>query len=121
MPKLILAAEDNIALGTAYKSTLEKAGYAVVWVKTGAELLHEAKHGAFDLILSDIMMAGGSGDLAIGMMREEGLATPILVVTAKERVDLPPGVTVLHKPITLDALVAEVGKRLGETPAGAGS
>jgi PAS domain S-box-containing protein len=62
----ILLVEDNAEVRVAVSSQLESLGYAVVAVSSGPEALQElAVPDRFDLVLSDVVMAGGMTGLDV--------------------------------------------------------
>lgn len=59
--KRILHVDDEADTLAVVKTILEKEGYEVVSVNSGAKALKEVKVNGFDLLLLDIMMPGMSG------------------------------------------------------------
>jgi DNA-binding response OmpR family regulator len=57
--------------------------FEVRTVGTGAEALGAAAEWRPDIILLDVMMPGMDGPTVLSRLREEGVATPVLFVTAR--------------------------------------
>lgn len=74
---------------------LEKGGYEVESFESAEELLESLEHGHFDVLLLDVMLPGMSGEDVIVRIREKGINTPILMVTA--RVDIETKVSTFRK------------------------
>ncbi len=83
----LLLAEDNARLQTLLAEALNSAGYGVDLVRTVADLAAGAASTTYDLIIVDLGLPDGDGLDAIKQLRLSGLATPILVVTARGSVD----------------------------------
>ena len=79
----ILVVEDEPGIAFALKADLETEGYAVTVATTGNDALRLAQPDAFDLILLDIMLPGKDGFEVCRGLRRAGLATPIVLLTAK--------------------------------------
>ena len=85
MAKTILVAEDNPEIRDIIRATLEFAGYEVVEAVNGQEALDAiARHGSFDLILSDIQMPVMDGIELVKKCRAGAApTTPILALSAE--------------------------------------
>jgi len=84
-PRLLLA-EDEPHIRRVLTSLLEGAGFDVTVTRNGREALDElAGPGAFDLVLSDLMMPEVTGLELLASLRElshrSGL--PVIILTAK--------------------------------------
>ena len=53
----------------------------------GEEGLYEAESGVYDLILLDLMLPEKNGFQVLKELREKGITTPVLIMTAKESLD----------------------------------
>ncbi|MDG9705929.1 response regulator transcription factor [Streptomyces sp. DH37] len=82
MRVLIVEDERRLALSLARGLTAE--GFAVDVAHDGAEGLHRAKEGPYDLIVLDIMLPGMNGYRICSALRAAGDETPILMLTAKD-------------------------------------
>ena len=83
----ILIAEDDQELRALFSHVLMKNGYAVKGVSHGAEALEELERDYYDLIISDIMMPVMDGYTLVRRLREDGINTPVLMITAKDAFD----------------------------------
>nr|WP_133007646.1 7TM diverse intracellular signaling domain-containing protein [Marinobacter sp. JH2] len=78
----ILCAEDNELNQRLVSLLVERTGAELVHVLNGAEALERATKEAFDLILMDIQMPVMNGRDATLALREAGVNTPIIALTA---------------------------------------
>lgn len=80
----VLVVEDEERLADGLRSGLEVEGFAVDVALTGSEGLSKARTEPYDAIVLDIMLPGMNGFRVCSTLREEGVWTPILMLTAKE-------------------------------------
>ena len=80
----ILIVEDEVRLAEALRQGLNRRGYDTVAVNDGAEGYQRARSGGFDLILLDLMLPGMSGYKVLEALRQDGVTTPTLMLTAKD-------------------------------------
>ncbi len=110
----ILVVDDEPRLAGAVKRGLEAEGFAVDVASTGDEGLWMATEVAYDAIVLDIMLPGISGYTVCARLREAGVWTPILMLTAKlgeydEAEALDTGADgYLSKPFSFVVLVAHI-------------
>ena len=83
----LLFAEDDRDLGRAVKTLLERSGYSVDVVHDGADAVDYALGGDYDGLILDWMMPKKSGVEVLKTLREHGLETPCLLLTARDGVD----------------------------------
>ena len=83
----ILLVEDERELSNVVKKLLTVSGYEVTCAYDGLAGLEEARYGEYDCVVMDIMMPKMDGLTALGKMREAGLSTPVLLLTAKAELD----------------------------------
>ena len=79
----VLVVEDNADLAFAVTTALQSEGFDVVVASTGPEGVARACDGDADLIVLDLMLPGFDGYRVIRTLREDGIKTPILVLTAR--------------------------------------
>jgi two-component system OmpR family response regulator len=80
----VLVVEDEKQLADGLRDGLEAEGFAVDLAYDGTEGLWMAREHPYDAILLDIMLPGMNGFRVCAALREEGIWTPILMLTAKD-------------------------------------
>jgi two-component system OmpR family response regulator len=83
----VLVVEDEVSLAETIKDGLLAAGFAVDLVHNGVDGLWQATetpHGAYDVVVLDIMLPALSGYEVCRQLRAKGVWTPILMLTAKD-------------------------------------
>ena len=114
MKEKILIAEDEKELAKAIKIILEYSGYEVTITNNGLEALQKTDEESFNCIILDIMMPVMNGIDSLKEMRENGVNTPIILLTAKSQIDdkvegLDAGANdYLTKPFNKDELLARI-------------
>ncbi len=83
----ILFAEDDRDLCRAVKALLEHSGYSVDVVHNGNDALDYAEGGAYDGLILDWMMPELSGVQVLEQLRGRRVATPCLMLTARDAVE----------------------------------
>lgn len=83
----ILIVEDEINIADGLQTVLRKEGYDTDAVYDGLSGLDYIMSGIYDLILLDIMLPKMNGLEVLKKAREEGIAAPILLLTAKSQID----------------------------------
>lgn len=82
--KTILCIEDDRFIGEMYTRSLQREGYDVTWVVTGADGAREAVKKQYDLILLDVMLPEQQGTEVLQQLRGSTDKVPksrILVLT----------------------------------------
>jgi DNA-binding response OmpR family regulator len=117
MTKRVLLADDDSDLRFLTELTLSEAGFEVVTVTNGKEVVQEAQKGKFDIILLDAEMPFMTGFEAYRELRSDPLTStiPVLFLTASEPQE---SVRYLLKPFDADELSALVKKIIGTSTAG---
>lgn len=107
-------AEDDHKIAGLLKLALEENSYQVTIVSNGIEALETFSATPFHLLIVDIMMPGLNGIQVCRKLREKGIQTPVLMLTAMGTVDdkvtgLDAGADdYLVKPFHLKELLARV-------------
>ena len=78
----ILVVEDDPVIGKSLHKGLSEAGHACTWVKDGGRGLDQALSQRFDAVVLDQMLPGESGLTVLARMRQQGIATPVILLTA---------------------------------------
>jgi two-component system OmpR family response regulator len=76
--------EDEEVLAASLARGLEADGFAVDVAHDGIDGLWRATEGTYDAIVLDLMLPGMSGFKVCRSLREAGVWTPILILTAKD-------------------------------------
>jgi DNA-binding response OmpR family regulator len=110
----ILVVEDDQKILSALKRGLERQSYAVDAVANGGEGLSMAISEPYDLVILDRMLPDVEGLKILKSMREASIQTPVLLLTAKDKVlDRAEGLNAgaddyLVKPFAFVELIARV-------------
>ena len=78
----VLVVEDEPRLAEGLRAGLVADGFAVDVALTGTDGLWLAREMPFDAIVLDVMLPGVAGDRICRLLRDEGVWTPILMLTA---------------------------------------
>jgi DNA-binding response OmpR family regulator len=80
----LLLVEDDVMVASGIKLGLSGAGYAVDWVGSAERALEVTRAEAFDLAVIDIGLPGMDGLGLTQVLRKEGHAMPVLILTARD-------------------------------------
>jgi two-component system, OmpR family, response regulator len=83
----VLIIEDEVRSAQEIADWLGESGWAVETACDGVQGLQRAREGAFDALVVDRMLPGLDGLSLTARLRDEGVDTPILFVTAMSTVD----------------------------------
>jgi DNA-binding response OmpR family regulator len=83
----ILVVEDEARIAGFIKKGLEEESYAVDVVNNGSDALDWVATASYNVILLDVMLPGLNGFEVSRLLRERGVTTPILMLTARDEVD----------------------------------
>ena len=86
-PARLLVVEDEQKVANALREGLEGEGYDVVVERTGEGAFFRLNTETFDLILLDVMLPGRDGLEILTTLRERGVTTPVLVLTARDTLE----------------------------------
>jgi two-component system copper resistance phosphate regulon response regulator CusR len=118
-----LVVEDDRRVGRFIEKGLREASYVVDLVENGDAGLRAAMSGAHDVIVLDLMLPGRDGFSVLRTLREKGIATPVICLTARDGVDdrirgLDLGADdYLAKPFSFAELMARIRALLRRGPA----
>src|SRR5499433_3807831 len=119
----VLIIEDERKTAAYLRKGLTENGFVVDVAADGAGGLAQASTGAFDLIVLDVMLPGQDGWSVLGALRQAGVQTPVLFLTARDAVeDRVKGLDLgaddyLVKPFAFSELLARVRSILRRGPA----
>ncbi len=111
----ILLIEDDTVLGAAVRDQIAGDGHSVDWVQRLDAADRVLAVASYDLLLLDLMLPDGRGLPYLKRLRERQLTTPVIVLTALDRVsDRIEGLNAgaddyLVKPFDLAELSARMG------------
>ncbi|MEE2638569.1 MAG: response regulator transcription factor [Acidobacteriota bacterium] len=80
----LLVVEDEAKVADALREGLEGEGYDVIVETTGESAFFRLSTDRFDVILLDLMLPGRDGLEILSALREKGLETPVVVLTARD-------------------------------------
>ncbi|HWP37524.1 MAG TPA: response regulator transcription factor [Gemmatimonadales bacterium] len=117
----VLVVEDDRTVGQFVQRGLEEQRMQVDLVADGQAALERASQGPYDVIVLDLRLPGLSGVEVLRTLRDRGVATPVLVLTAQDALESK--VTALRtgaddyvtKPFAFEELLARV-EALGRRP-----
>jgi len=78
----ILVVEDDRAIAMALRDDLSYEGYEVTCASDGRQGLEKALTGSFDAVILDILLPRMNGFEVCQRLREAGVTTPVLLLTA---------------------------------------
>lgn len=122
----VLVIEDDIKAAGFITKGLRESGYVVDHAEDGHQALERALSETYDVMVVDRMLPGPNGIKVVETVRSEGIATPVLFLSAlgdvEDRVDglKAGGDDYLVKPFALSELLARIealtrrGKAQGE-------
>ena len=117
----ILVVEDDSTVGRFVQRGLEEHGANVDLVADGAEGLERGSRGEYDVLVLDLRLPSLTGIEVLRTLRDRGVSTPVLVLTAQDSVDskiqaLRLGADdYVTKPFSFEELLARV-EALGRRP-----
>ncbi len=80
----LLLVEDNVPLADELVASLTRQGYATDWLADGRDADYQGSSEPYDLIVLDLGLPGKPGLEALRAWRSRGLATPVLILTARD-------------------------------------
>ena len=114
MNKKILVIEDEPGIGMAIKDELEFEGFAVQLARDGLAGFEAIQRSSPQLIVLDLMLPGKNGFQICKEIRERGITTPVVILTARaQEADKVRGLELgaddyVTKPFSLAELVARI-------------
>lgn len=110
----VLVIEDEVKVASFISKGLEEEAYEVEVVYNGRDGLDRLTSDRYDIVLLDLMIPEISGLEVLKTIRERGVNTPVLIITAKSsKEDVVRGLDTgsddyLTKPFSFDELLARI-------------
>jgi len=110
----VLVVEDDPRVARLVERALNEAGHRAETAPDGPDGLTRAQSGAFDVVVLDVMLPEMDGLTVCRTMRQQGVRTPVILLTARDAVpDRVRGLDAgaddyLVKPFALEELLARV-------------
>ena len=126
-PMRVLVVEDNVALADGVRRGLVAEGFDVDVANDGLDGDWRAREFPYDVIVLDILLPGRNGFEICRGLRADGIATPILMLTAKDgELDEAEGLDLgaddyVTKPFSFTVLVARLRALLRRAQSDGGS
>ena len=114
----ILIVEDEFNLADVLRKSLEKEKYVIDISGDGEDASYNIRSNIYDLVILDVMLPGMDGFEILKKMREEEIASKVIMLTAKSTLDdklegLQNGANdYITKPFHIEELVASVNIQL---------
>src|SRR5436190_1685473 len=86
-PVRVLVVEDERKLAQVLESAMRSEHYDVVVAPTGDDGFVRVNAETFDLVVLDLMLPGRNGLEILQTLRQRHIATPVLILTARDGVD----------------------------------
>jgi two-component system OmpR family response regulator len=83
----VLVVEDDVRMAALLRRGLERAGYAVDVVGNGADAVWAGQELSYDAVVLDVMIPRPDGIEVCRQWRAAGRWMPVLLLTARDRVD----------------------------------
>jgi len=83
----ILVVEDEVKVANALKEGLEDERYEAVVAHTGEDAFFRINTEQFDVIILDVMLPGRDGLQILTSIRNHGIHTPVLLLTARDTLE----------------------------------
>ncbi len=83
----VLVVEDELKMASLLRRGLVEAGHAADVARTGDDALWMARAVDYDAVVLDLMLPGLSGVEVCRRLREDGIWSPVLMLTARDGVE----------------------------------
>ena len=118
----VLVVDDEEIVRESLGGWLEKDGYPVASAPDGLSALERLKGERWNVILLDLKMPGGTGEMALERLKTSTLTSniPVIVVSGTEDPKAPEtvkglgAVDFVKKPVDVEALADSVQKLVGK-------
>ena len=83
----ILIIEDQLKVAQSLQHGLESERFDVTVASTGEDGFFLVSSQVFDLLILDLMLPGRDGLEILRTVRQRGLATPVIILSARDTVE----------------------------------
>lgn len=83
----VLLIEDDLILGESLKEYLENNNTEVVWIQDDRKVKEALLLSEYDVIVLDLILKYEKGENILKNLREKGIRTPIIIMTAKSKIE----------------------------------
>jgi len=83
----LLVVEDDVKMAALVRRGLSEEGAAVDVARTGEDALWMAAAAPYDALVLDVMLPGIDGFETCRRLRDDGVWTPVLLLTARDSVE----------------------------------
>ena len=84
---MILLVEDDVTIGRSLAQGLGAAGFAVRWLRAGAQVVEAVAAGDVAVVVLDVGLPDADGMALCRQLRAEGHRLPVLMLTARASLD----------------------------------
>jgi len=82
----LLLLEDDAATADAVCAGLTRSGFTVTWAANAPDAVQQVASNRFDAVILDVVVPAGSGYDVLRRLRDDGDDVPVLMLTARDRV-----------------------------------
>jgi two-component system nitrogen regulation response regulator NtrX len=113
MTRVLIVDDDQTTLASISRA-FRLAGYEAVVCDHAARAISMLQHERFDIVFSDVVMAGKDGLTMLAELRELGIGVPVIMISGQATVDMAVRATrlgavdFLEKPVSADRLLLTV-------------
>jgi two-component system nitrogen regulation response regulator GlnG len=122
----VLLVEDDVSIALVITAALEAEGFAVTSCDSIAERDRLLSQGAYDALVTDVMLTDGDGIETLGAVREAAPQMPIIILSAQNTLDTAVRASdtgafeYFPKPFDIDELARTVRQAVGNASARGG-
>ena len=104
----VLVVDDERAIRNVMKELLMDEGYQVEVAEDGAAALEKAEKDRFDVIFCDIKMPGMEGTEVLAKLVEEGIETPVVMISGHADIATAVAFDFIEKPLDLNRILVTI-------------
>lgn len=81
MARKILIVEDDASFGAVLQKWFERNAFEARWCTSTVKAKTLLREDSFDIVLSDLRLPDGDGIMLLTWMKEQGILTPVIIMT----------------------------------------